>query len=641
LRFCWRVIAAMSAGGIPPTSPPSIQKGSRYGGWWGAALLLLVTANAATADPKRVLLLDSFGRDFAPWSEYERTIRAELERQSPDRLDIYEASLATARFADAREDAAFADYLHSLFEMRRLDLVITIGGPAAGFAHERRQQLFPSTPMLFTALEQRRASFADLTANETAVASSIDWTGLIENILRVLPETNHLVIVIGNSPIEKYWADQLRDELRPLARRVTFTWFNELPFEEMLKRAAALPPRSAILFPVVAFDAAGITHEGGQALAQLRAVTNAPIFGFSDAFFGRGIVGGPLISVKDASREAVAVAVRILGGERAGDIKTPPIGFGVPKFDWRELQAWGIDERRLPAGSEIYFRELGVWERYRWQIIAIVAVLLIQAAMISGLVIEHQRRRIAELELRRRVLEVMHLNRTAAAGVMSASIAHELNQPLSTILANTETAELLLSRNELDQGELKEILGDIREADERAGEIIKGLRRMLKRTDVEVRQLDINQVTQDALHLLHPEATKRGVVLETSLAPGTLPVRADRVQLQQVIINLALNGMDAMQDCTLRDRTLAVQTTLRGDAQVEISIMDLGTGIPVDKLKGIFETFYTTKPQGTGLGLSIAHTIVESYGGAIWAENRPGGGAVFRFSLPLATAHTA
>jgi C4-dicarboxylate-specific signal transduction histidine kinase len=224
---------------------------------------------------------------------------------------------------------------------------------------------------------------------------------------------------------------------------------------------------------------------------------------------------------------------------------------------------------------------------------------------------------------------------------MSASIAHELNQPLSTILANTETAELLLSRNELDQGELKEILGDIREADERAGEIIKGLRRMLKRTDVEVRQLDINQVTQDALHLLHPEATKRGVVLETTLAPGTLPVWADRVQLQQVIINLALNGMDAMQDCTLRDRTLAVQTTLRGDAQVEVSIMDLGTGIPVDKLKGIFETFYTTKPQGTGLGLSIAHTIVESCGGAIWAENRPGGGAVFRFSLPLATAHTA
>lgn len=446
---------------MPPTPPTSIQKGSPYGRWWGAALLLLFTANAATADPKRVLLLDSFGRDFAPWSEYERTIRAELERQSPDRLDIYEASLATARFANEQEDAAFADYLHSLFKVRGLDLVITIGGPAAGFAHEHRQQLFSSTPMLFTALEQRRASFADFTPNETAVASSINWAGLVENILQVLPGTNHVVIVMGNSLIEKYWIDQLRGELQPLAERVTFTWFNELPFEEVLKRAAALPPRSAILFPVVAVDAAGIPHEGGQALTRLRAVTNAPIFGFSDAFFGHGIVGGPLISVKDASREAVTVAVRILGGERAGDIQTPAIGFGVPKFDWRELQAWGIDERRLPAGSEIHFRELSVWEQYRWQIISVASALLIQAAMISGLFIEHHRRRIVELELRRRLLEVMHLNRTAAAGVMSASIAHELNQPLSTILANTETAELLLSRNALGQGALKEILVDI------------------------------------------------------------------------------------------------------------------------------------------------------------------------------------
>src|SRR5262249_14279148 len=145
----------------------------------------------------------------------------------------------------------------------------------------------------------------------------------------------------------------------------------------------------------------------------------------------------------------------------------------------------------------------------------------------------------------------------------------------------------------------------------------------------------------DAIHVLDPEAIKRQVALSVDPTAGPLPVRADPVHLQQVILNLAINGMDAMAGCPPAERRLALQSALNGGSNAEVSIYDCGPVVPKDKLKECFETFYTTKQQGSGLGLSIVRTIVETYGGNIWAENRAAGGAVFRFTLPLAKAHAA
>src|ERR1700738_3274460 len=161
-----------------------------------------------------------------------------------------------------------------------------------------------------------------------AVSVSLDLAGAINNILNVLPETTSVVIAIGNSPIEKYWQDQMRDAFRPFEGRVSFTWFNELSLEEMLKRAAVLPPRSAIFFGLLSVDAAGVAHEEGKAISRIHAVANAPMFSHTDAFFGQGIVGGPMSIVADVARQAASVAIRILSGEAPGALKTPPVELG-------------------------------------------------------------------------------------------------------------------------------------------------------------------------------------------------------------------------------------------------------------------------------------------------------------------------
>jgi signal transduction histidine kinase len=374
--------------------------------WVCAMLLFFATLAAASAEPRRVLLLHSFGSNFSPYSEYVAKLREDLARQSPERMDIYEVSLATARFAEDEREAPFVDYLNSLFAGRRLDLVITVGAPAAGFFQRHRERVFPSTPVLFTAVDRRRLNEAALSVNDAAVAITIDVPAVIANILAVLPQTSRIAVVVGDSPLEKFWLAEMRRQFRQFTNQIEFIWFNDLSFDEMSRRAAALPPQSAIFFGPLSVDAAGVPHEEGEALAALHEVANAPIFSYVDAHFGRGIVGGPLILLGDISRQAAAVAVRILQGERPEDIKTTPIGLSAPVFDARELRRWDIDEASLPGGSVVKFREPTVWDQYRWYILSAAAFCALQAIFIVVLLANSRRLR-AQAE-RRRAEEAAH-----------------------------------------------------------------------------------------------------------------------------------------------------------------------------------------------------------------------------------------
>jgi signal transduction histidine kinase len=286
-------------------------------------------------------------------------------------------------------------------------------------------------------------------------------------------------VVVGTSPIEQFWRTEIAKAVKPLENRVAFTWYDDLSFEDILKHAAALPPDSAIFWELMSVDAAGVVHKGNTALARLHAVANAPIFSYDESFFGNEIVGGPLLSVIEGGRQTAAMALRILGGEKAGEIRIPPIGFATPKFDWREMQRWGISENRLPPGSQVLFREPTVWERYSWQITLVAAVLLFQAGLIAILLREHRRRQFAELESRHRMTELARVNRFSTAGEMSAMIAHEINQPLGAILSNAAAAQRLLNSSTPDMAMLSEIVNDIRDDDERAAEVIRRIRSLV------------------------------------------------------------------------------------------------------------------------------------------------------------------
>jgi signal transduction histidine kinase len=612
--------------------------------WVAAAVILVVSVGETAAQPnpgetaaqpKQILFLHSYGPNFQQATAWSAEIRNELNRQSPWPLDVQEHSLVTARSGDEAAEAKFVEYLKALYAQRPPDLIVAIFAPAARFVQRHRADLFPTTPMLLAVVEVRRVEQSMLTEQDAAVGVRFDEAALIENILRLLPETKAIAMIIGNSPNERFWAaEQKRILGRLLENKVELIFYNERPFKEILKEVASLPPHSAIFFLVLAVDGAGAVYGDKEPLKRISEVANAPIFSFDETYFTSGIVGGPMFSAAEGARPTAAVAIRMLGGEKGSDIKVPPIEFSAPKYDWRQLQRWNISESRLPPGSEVLFREPTAWQRYSWQIALTAAVILLQAGLISALLNAHRRRRLAEVQTRQRSAELAHMNRYSMAGELTASIAHEINQPLGAILTNAETADAILNSPSPDIAELKDIVKDILQDDRRAGEVIRRTRSLLKKAPFEPKKFDFNEVVQEAVNFLSSLAFARKVQLGSSLTPVALPIIGDRIQLQQVIINLLVNAMDAMADTPIEDRKINIWTSCTENF-AELSISDNGPGIPADRLKEVFEPFFTSKAQGMGMGLPIARTIVEAHKGQISAENQHGVGALFRIRLPL------
>jgi signal transduction histidine kinase len=599
-----------------------------------AALLPGSASGQSRGEPKRVLMLHSFGRDFLPWSAFARSIRTELEQQSPWPLELQEHNLLSARFNNPGPEAPFVDYLRSLYRTPP-DIVVSIGAPAARFVQKYRAQLFPETPMVLTAVEQRLVNRADLTDRDTVIAVHNDFSAFFDSILQVLPDTQTIAVVIGASPVEKFWLEEMRREVKPLENRVALVSYADLSFAEILKRASTLPPNTVLFWGLMSVDAAGVAHEGDLALRNLHAVANAPIFSFQEAYFGRDTVGGPMHSIQKSSDKTVNAAIRILGGEKPAEIKVQPIGFASPKYDWREMQRWGIHKSNLPAGSEILFREPSIWEKYSWQIALIASVILVQGGLITGLLHERHRRHLAEVESRQRLAELAHLNRYSAVGELTTSIAHEINQPLGSILTNTETAELMLKGASPNLEEVREILADIRRDDQRASEVIRRLRSVLKKTPFEMKFIDLNETVRQAMGFVTAVAHGRGIALKYGTTTADLNVKGDAVQLQQVVLNLIINAMDAISEAEETEREISLTTNLSG-ASAEIRISDTGPGIAPGNLKNVFDPFFTTKSHGMGMGLAIVRTIVEAHHGKISAANQPSGGALFTIRLPIA-----
>ncbi|WP_438023883.1 hybrid sensor histidine kinase/response regulator [Sorangium sp. So ce233] len=242
--------------------------------------------------------------------------------------------------------------------------------------------------------------------------------------------------------------------------------------------------------------------------------------------------------------------------------------------------------------------------------------------------------RAAELRVQKAQDELAHLNRVSAMSELAASIAHELNQPLAAILSNAQAAQRLLSHAPPDIAEARAALGDIVADGRRAGLVIQRMRAMLRKSELSVAAQELNELVREVVRLMASAALLAGTTVRLELAPGLPPVRGDGIQLQQVLVNLLSNALDAVARRAPDARLVVVRTLLADEGPVELSVADSGDGVPPADLERIFAPFFTTKAHGLGVGLAISRSIVEAHGGRLWAESSPGGGATFRCALP-------
>jgi signal transduction histidine kinase len=401
-----------------------------------AACVVSSVPAAAQAAPRRVLILYSYEREFSHLN-FARRFRPELTESSREPIDFTEATLQTVRASGRESDAAILDGLRGTFGPRRIDLVVTLGGPAASFAQKYRDELFPHAPVLLTAVDSRFVR-TPLPPNETAVMVHHDPALVVDGILTLLPDTTQVVVIIGASAAEAYWLREVQHELGRFGTRVQFIWTNQLSFEQLVERCRTLPPHSAIFYAILSMDAKGMPQIEDQALASLHAAADAPMFGLHSHQLGLGIVGGQLLSLDDLSHDATRVALQLLRGVPATAIPPRTLFAGAPSFDARELRRWGIPEARLRPDSVIRFREPPVWRRHQMAVAVAAVVVAAQALLVIGLAVNLSRRRRsteadvknAEAALARLTHRLLHARETERAAI-AATLHDDICQQMT------------------------------------------------------------------------------------------------------------------------------------------------------------------------------------------------------------------
>jgi signal transduction histidine kinase len=340
-----------------------------------------------------------------------------------------------------------------------------------------------------------------------------------------------------------------------------------------------------------------------------------------------------MMSLTDLTRNTADVAGRILNGEPPASLKVPPQVAGQPIFDWRELRRWGIPESRLPPGSVVQFRPPSVWAEHRATVLTAVGALVLQSLLIALLLYERRARQRAEIESLRNLALATDANRRETISALTTSIGHELGQPLSAIMNNAKTLQIMVAANRSEPDATAEILADITAEAVLAAQIIERHRAMLRSHQLDKKPIDLHAVIDETLALVARDMRTRQIETTLDLSSTPCVIDGDQVLLQQVLVNLVRNAMDALAESPATRRRITIRSAVTA-ADVEISVQDTGTGLPAEIIRTLFTPFVTTKAYGLGVGLTIAKRIVDAHSGAIAAHENVYGGATFTVTLP-------
>jgi signal transduction histidine kinase len=603
-----------------------------------ASLLAGVALPARAAEATRnVLLLYSATRLLPAPIEADRGLRRVLENAAGRRIEVYAEYLDVPRFNGDAYVHTIATYLREKYSAHPPDVIVVEGTVALEFLTDNRTLLFPFTPVVHMGVTASALSLlSPLPADVIGVPVELDVVGTLNLAFRLRPGASRLVLVTGASERDRRFAAALRNEVARLPPGVKGEFLAGLPTETLRKRLAELSDNAVVFTGGYFEDGDGRVFTPRDSVQAIAAAANAPVFAPYSTYMGTGVVGGYMTDYLVLGQQAGQVVNALLDGTAPASVHLPAMAPTALTLDWRQVRRWGLDANAIPADAIVHFREPTLLDAHRNEVIIAVIVFLLQAGLIITLLFERRRRLIAETEVQARFSEMSHMNRRVVMEGLAASIAHELNQPLGAIYNNAGAAQILLNANPPKLNDVTEILDDIKQDDMRASEIISRIRKMLRKADVAIEDLDLNEAIVETIKLLTFDALANGVSLKTDLEPSLPRVRADRVQVQQVLLNLALNAIEAMRDQPGANRQLVIQSRRADAKDAEVSVADSGPGIPPEMQPLVFDPFVTSKAGGMGLGLSISRTIIEAHGGGIRAEALAVGGAAIRFTLPFA-----
>jgi signal transduction histidine kinase len=544
---------------------------------------------------------------------------------------LYYEYLDASRSDDRRYRDAQLRLLRDKYTATTINLIVPISQSAIEFVGAAHEDLWPGIPILFAATHPISLDRGAAVPGAAGLLFSFPFGDALAEMRTLLPETRHVAVVTGSTGLERHRNGCVIDAVRRAG--LDPIELAGLKTRDLLARLANLPDHTLTFVDGSAIDGDGRAVPAWAMCQMVSSAANGPTFTTgSTQFLGCGVVGGRM---RDFAAMGRLIGDRVLSGRTGprGVERVPAAQFTSIVFDARQLERWGIAEGRLPPGSTVVFRRPSLWRDHRPMLVTALGGLVLQSGLIAALLYERRARRKAEVDSRRSLALAAHSDRRAAMAALTGSIAHELNQPLGSILLNAQAAERLVASGAAAPQLLQEILRDIRDEDARASQIVQRHRAMIRPHDLEARPVDIHAIVRESVALVTHEAITRRVCIETFMPSSPCVVVGDQILLQQVVINLILNAIDAMADIPEARRRVTVRSTVNEGA-VEVCVRDMGPGLSPIVNGKLFEPFVTTKPDGVGIGLTIARSTIHAHQGTIEAANVPEGGAEFRFTLP-------
>jgi signal transduction histidine kinase len=606
-----------------------------------AVLVAATVVSLAWAQPadaqrpiKRVLTIH-FGAEAYPGNRtIDEVITKILYSHPAIEADYYAEFLEYEEFG-VTANTSLRDSIRLKFRDRPLDALIADGGPAVEFALQHRSELFPEVPIVFATATTPREVLEGKVARATGVLRVPAHVETLDLALKLHPATRRVHVVAYAPNFDSYQED-VKAALAAFSTRVTLTYSNEPSLPAMLAALKTLPADSLILYARYSPAVRGRVIFPDELLPKIAEAAPVPIYSSLDTYVGKGVVGGMMRSDINLATRIGELTLRILEGAKPEDIPVEAAGIS-PMFDWRQVQRWGIDPSLLPVASVIMFREPSVWDRYGGYIISAVALLTVQSLLIGGLLYQRRARRRAEAESRRNLVLAADASRRQTMSALTTSIAHELIQPLTSMIHNAKAARRMITANRETPDTMDEILSDIENDGIQATQIIDRHRTMLRTRQLDKQPLDLHAVIHESVALVAHDMRARQIEATLNLSSNPCIITGDQVLLRQVLVNLVVNAMDAMAEMPPTGRCVTIRTEIRA-ADVEVSVRDTGTGLAADMTGKLFTSFVTSKSHGLGVGLTIARTIIEAHGGTIEARNNSDGGATFTVTLPRGAA---
>jgi len=600
---------------------------------WSLVFVSLAASLAAEPLPRSVLIIDQSGPGLPFYAGISSGIRAAVISGSASQVSIYHEQLDVSRFRGPVYEHSLNAHFRVKYRDKRVGVIIAVGSAALEYVLRSRVELWPEVPVVFTFVDKPAIAQLELPPDVTGTTLQSHPRDMVAVARTLVPDIKRIAL-IGDPPENQTYYRDLKKEVPIVAPDLEFIDLTGLTMTELRTRVAALPDQTAILHTSIYSDGEGHSLIPADAVALVAEMANRPIVVDLDTHFGRGSVGGLITTSSSLGEAAGKIALRILNGELASSIPIKESELARPIFDWRQLNRFGISEANLPPGSEVRFRELTAWEQYRWQIMLIATALVIQTTLIIWLYYEHRRRRYAEADSRSALAKFADMNRVATAGELTASIAHEIKQPLAAMVTSANAALRWLAKETPDLDETRKAMKNVVSDGHRASEIIGSIRAMFKQDSQVEAAVDLNNVIQDVLRLVQGELKTQGILVQSVLTRPLPLVLGNKGQLQQVILNLVRNAADAMDSVSRRARVLTIKTAIHDPDSVLLSVEDSGAGIAPEDIDRIFESFFTTKSQGMGMGLSICRSIIEAHDGRLWASSSVDHGSVFNIVLP-------